>query len=744
MNNHLLSSLGTEALLEILKQSDDATAIYTGEDLKINLANNAMLKIWGKDQSVIGKNFEEALPEMIGQPFTQLLKNVWETKEIYKAREMPSSLELNGVMVTSYFDFIYKPILDKEGKIYCILHTAVDASERVAALNLVREKELKEQRISDDLQAVNEELLALNEEFQTSNEELAVLNEEYTVTNEHLDEANNTINLLNQQLNNENKDLLFDNKGYQDNISDLNHSNMSLEIRNSELTELNDTINRLNIKITDSETSFINLIAQAPVAMLLVKGDDFIISLINHPMLDLIGKDIGIIGKPLFDVMPELRGQEAAEMLINTYKKGQPHSALSNPVLMKRNGKLEKGYYNFNYMPFIEDGMITGVIDMATDVTPQYLVIQERERIIKEKTELEQTLKSSEQRLHGILETMAEGVGVVDATGQLVYANPMAQQILGLSETSIKSRTYHDPQWQNLRLDGSPLPSEEHPMSIMMSTGKPVFDHEIGVQPPDRDRIYISINAAPIFDSEGRLSGGIGTFMDVTARRMITQGKDDFISIASHELKTPVTALKIALQLLKRSHEKLSVEVRSKLIDQSVKSLDKLSRLIDELLDTSRMEQGHLKLCKTTFSISELFEECISNLFQKTDQNVDFQGDTSIIVEADNQQIGQVITNLINNAIKYAPASDITVRAQLLNDSKVKITIKDNGPGIPEEKLGHLFERYYRTDYQGQKFTGLGLGLYISAEIIRNHGGNIGVESQLGKGSEFWFTLPLR
>ncbi len=744
MNDHLLSSLGTEALLEILKQSDDATAIYTGEDLKINLANNAMLKIWGKDQSVIGKNFEEALPEMIGQPFTQLLKNVWETKEIYKAREMPSTLELNGVMVTSYFDFIYKPILDKEGKIYCILHTAVDVSERVAALNLVREKELKEQRISNDLQALNDELLALNEEFKTSNEKLAVLNEEYTVTNEQLDDANNTINLLNQQLNKENIDLSFDNKGYQDYISDLNHSNINLEIRNIELTELNDTINRLNIKITDSETSFINLIAQAPVAMLLVKGHDFIVSMINHPMLNLIGKDIGIIGKPLFDVMPELKGQQAADMLINTYKKGQPHSALSNPVLMKRNGKLEKGYYNFNYMPFIEDGKITGVINMATDVTPQYLVIQERERIIKEKTELEQTLKRSEQRLHGILETMAEGVGVVDATGQLVYANPMAQQILGLSETSIKSRTYHDPQWQNLRLDGSPLPSEEHPMSIMMSTGKPVFDHEIGVQPPDGDRIYISINAAPIFDSEGRLSGGIGTFMDVTARRMITQGKDDFISIASHELKTPVTALKIALQLLKRSHEKLSVEVRTKLIDQSVKSLDKLSRLIDELLDTSRMEQGHLKLYKTTFSIAELFEECISNLFQKTDQNVNFQGNTSIIVEADNQQIGQVITNLINNAIKYAPASDITVRAQLLNYSKVKITIKDNGPGIPEEKLGHLFERYYRTDYHGQKFTGLGLGLYISAEIIRNHGGNIGVESQLGKGSEFWFTLPLQ
>jgi len=744
VGNYNFSLLSNESSLEILKQSSHATAIYTGEDLRIQLANNAMLKIWGKDQSVVGKNFEDALPEMIGKPFTQLLKNVWITSETYEAREMPATLEQNGIMFTSYFDFIYKPILDQDGKIYCILHTAVDVSERVAAWKIVREKQENEERINHDLEAANKELVAINEEYQTSNEKLAALNEEYTVTNEHLEKANKTISLLNQGLDKENKDFLFDNKNFQDNVSDLNYSNSVLEARNEELKRLNDTINSLNIKITDSETSFVNLIAQAPVAMLLVKGDDFIVSLINQPMLDLIGKDVGIIGKPLFDELPELKGQQAADMLINTYKKGQPHAELSNPVLLKRNGKLEKGYYNFNYMPFIEDGKITGVIDMATDVTPQFLAIQERERIINEKSELEQTLKNSEQRLHGILETMAEGVGVVDASGQLVYANPMAQQILGLSETSIKSRTYDDPKWQNLRLDGSPLPSEEHPMSIMMSSGKPVFDHEIGVQPPDRERIYISINAAPIFDSEGRLTGGIGTFMDVTARRMITQGKDDFISIASHELKTPVTALKIALQLLERSHEKLSLEVRTKLIDQSVKSLDKLSRLIDELLDTSRMEQGHLKLHKTIFSMAELFDECLSILFQKTDRKITFEGDTSIMVEADNQQIGQVMVNFISNAIKYAPDSDIVVKVHLLNDDHVKITIKDNGPGIPEEKVGHLFERYYRTDYRGQKFSGLGLGLYISAEIIRNHGGDIGVESQLGKGSEFWFTLPLQ
>ncbi|MCY0977680.1 PAS domain-containing protein [Chryseobacterium wangxinyae] len=710
------NALGTEALLEILNQSSTATAIYTGSDINIQLANNAMLTIWGKDRSIIGKKFEDALPELKGQPFTQLLKNVWETAETYEAVSTPATLEIDGEMVTSYFDFIYQPIIDNKGEIYCILHTASDVTERERAWKLLHEKEQTEQQ-------TNEELTALNEEILSTNEELSALNKEYTATNSQLDETN---------------------KELQQTIIDLNNSNKILEFRNRELKELNETILQLNKKLSDSEISFSNLIDQAPVATLLVKGDNFIITMINASMLELIGKDHSVIGKPLFDELPELKGQLAANMLIETYQKGKSHTDYSNPVLLNRRGSLEKGYFNFTYTPFIENGKVTGVIDMAMEVTPQMIAIEERDKIILEKSDLEETLRKSEQRLQSILETMAEGVGVIDNTGQLIYANPMAQQILGLSESVIKGRTFDDPKWQNLRLDGTPLPAEEHPMAIMMATGKPVFDHEIGVQPPDRERFYISINAAPIFDKEGNLSGGIGTFMDVTTRRMITQGKDDFISIASHELKTPVTALKASLQLLQRSHDKFSSEIRTKLLDQSIKSLDKLSHLLTDLLDTTRIEQGQLKLVKRPLIIAELFEDCRSSVIQNTTQQIIFEGDTSQTLEADHQQIGQVMVNFITNAIKYAPESDkIIIKADRVSDHEIKISVIDHGPGIPQEKVQHLFERYYRTNYHGQKFTGLGLGLYISAEIIKNHGGKIGVDTELNVGSTFWFTLPL-
>ncbi|WP_025144317.1 PAS domain-containing protein [Pedobacter jeongneungensis] len=908
--NNLLSAMSNPALLEILNQSTQATAIYIGPDLVIQLASQDMLKFWGKDASVIGKKFEEALPELKGQPFTALLKEVWNSGEKYVGKDVEATLEINGELVSSYFDFVYKPVFDSQGNIFCILHTASDVTERVNAWKLVREKEEREQQINEELEAANEEyqatneelaaandqlskihnqliytenrmqqlvssspigltllkgkdmlietanpemlkiwghrqekvigrpmlevfpllkdqifstqldkvfssaekislqqvldssrqdehngakylsidfipildpygkvdaimatvqdtseqiraklalraseeklqeyneeLTVLNEELQSTNEELSVINEEYTSTNEQLEAFNQTIRTINLQLEEKNDHLNDSNIGYELVNSELNQANNSLERNNVELKALYDSVNKLNIKLSDSEAGFKNLIAQAPVAMLLVKGEDFIVTMINSPMLELIGKDESIIGKPLFKEIPELVGQDAAKKLIETFQDGHPRSESSSTVSLIRNGELTEGFFNFSYAPYIEDGQVTGVIDMALDVTDQVVAIRERERTIQEKTKLEETLRDSEQRLQGILETMAEGVGIIDITGQLVYANPMAQQILGLSLSEIEDRTYDDPRWQNLRLDGTPLPQEEHPMSVMMSTGRQVYDVEIGVQPPDRDRIYISINAAPIFDEQGNLTGGIGTFMDVTSRRLITQGKDDFISIASHELKTPVTSLKASLQLLERSHNKLPEESREKLILQSIRSLENLSRLINDLLDTSRMEQGQMKMEKTLFSLDQLFDDCCSHVAQSSKQQIVFEGEKAQMILADNQQIGQVLVNFITNAIKYAPDSGkIVVTANKTADNEIKIGVKDFGPGIAQEKLKHLFNRYYRTDYKGQKFTGLGLGLYISAEIIKNHGGRIGVESELGNGSEFWFCLPI-
>ena len=717
-----ISSLDSNNLFDILKQSNEATAIYTSYNLIIQFVNNPMLKIWGKNESVHGKRFEDALPEMEGQPFTQLLKNVWLQEKEYNATDTPATLEINGEMITSYFDFTYKPIFDEKGKIFCILHTAADVTERVNAQMLILQKDAKEKQITEELTIANREFKITHYNLNKSIAELATLNGKYSEVNIKLKEANDKINFLNNELKKENTDLIFDNK---------------------ELEKLNKTILNLNNKIIESETSFGHLIEQAPVATLLVKGNEFIITMINKSMLELIGKDESIIGKKLFEELPELIGQPAANMLMETFEKGISHQDYSSPVFINRRGKLEKGYFNFTYTPLIENGKVVGVIDMATEVTPQVLAIQEKDDTILQKSLLEETLRKSEERLQGILETMAEGVCVVNDEGKVVYINPMAQNILGISEKDIQMKTYSELNLTTTKLDGSQLPQDEYPIYLIFKNKKSIYDYEIGICTPNQQQKYISVNAAPLFDQNGKISGGIATFMDVTARRMTIQGKDDFISIASHELKTPVTALKATLQLLKRSHSKLSAESREKLLLQSNNSLEKLSGLISNLLDASRIDHGQLYLEKKAILISDLFEDCRSTI--TTDpQKIIVRGDLNQMIEGDSLQIGRVITNLINNALKYANNSEkIILSAELIDNQNIKICIIDEGPGIPAEKIPHLFERYYRTDYSGQKFSGLGLGLYICSDIITKHGGKIGVESEIGKGTEFWFTLPL-
>ena len=395
-----------------------------------------------------------------------------------------------------------------------------------------------------------------------------------------------------------------------------------------------------------------------------------------------------------------------------------------------------------------ERRILAGMATVVMEQIELHLITMEnaekQEKVNHELRETNERLAASELNFQKILDTMAEGVGIIDKSGQLVYANLMAQKILGLTHSEIKDRTFDDPRWQNLRVDGSILPDEEHPMAVMMRTGKPVFDHEIGVQPPDRERFYIAINAAPLFDPDtGELSGGIGTFMDVTNRRRVLQQKDEFINVASHELKTPVTSLKASIQILERMKDNPNPLMFDKMLTQASKSLDKLNRLIVDLLDSNRISEGQLQLRKVKFKIGDLVADCCAHVRTAGKYSIVAEGDLETLVEADEQQIDQVLVNFVNNAIKYAPDS-LKIRVVCENlGAELKVSVVDRGPGVPAKQIPYLFDRYYRADYSGYRFSGLGLGLYICAEIIKKHGGRTGVESEINQGSSFWFTLPL-
>ncbi|MFD2145163.1 sensor histidine kinase [Mucilaginibacter antarcticus] len=267
--------------------------------------------------------------------------------------------------------------------------------------------------------------------------------------------------------------------------------------------------------------------------------------------------------------------------------------------------------------------------------------------------------------------------------------------------------------------------------------------YEVRVIHPDQSIRWIKLQGKLYYDDNGTAVRILGTLLDVTQVKRLERQKDDFISIASHELKTPITSLKASLQLLDRMKENPAQGVFPKLIDQSTRSMQKISALVDKLLNVGRANDPQMQLNKTTFLIADILTNCCSHIRMANKYKLNLAGDESVKVNADEHAIDQVVINLVNNAVKYAPDSvNIDMMIERL-DGMAKVSIKDYGPGIPADKQPHLFERYYQADVSGFQNAGLGLGLYISAEIIKRHEGAMGVESTIGEGSTFWFTLPL-
>jgi signal transduction histidine kinase len=180
-----------------------------------------------------------------------------------------------------------------------------------------------------------------------------------------------------------------------------------------------------------------------------------------------------------------------------------------------------------------------------------------------------------------------------------------------------------------------------------------------------------------------------------------------------------------------------------KLIEQANRSMQKISTLIEDLLNVSRANESKLSLNKTTFTIAEMLSSCCSHIRAAGKYKLVIKGDEQLQMLADEHAIDQVIVNLVNNAVKYAPNSLEVVLGIEKQGDFIKVSVSDKGPGIPQEKIPHLFDRYYQGEASGFQNSGLGIGLYISAEIIKRHSGTIGVDSELGIGSTFWFTVPI-
>jgi PAS domain S-box-containing protein len=493
-----------------------------------------------------------------------------------------------------------------------------------------------------------------------------------------------------------------------------------LTASNEELEESRQELLRHHTQLIASEQRFRLLISQAPVGICVIRASDLMIEAVNDGYMELVGKTKEEFeNRTIWEAVAEA-ADSYAPIMSSVVHTAAPFVGKEHQLKLIRKGKVETVFVDFVYEPVVLDGIVVSIMVVAIEVT--------------DKVKARRAVEEVEQRVRLAVEAAEMGTFEFSYLDNSIVTSPRFDMLFGVFNPSKRQdllRAFHP--------DDLHLSAQAH--EAARRSGHMLY--ETRLIKSNGHITWIRIQGKVFYTNEGKPEKLLGTIVDITDFKKLQQQKDDFISIASHELKTPITSLKASLQLLQRQKDRGNLELMPRLIDQAGKSMDKISVLIEDLLNVSRMNAGSMPIKKTEFQIQTLLDDCCTNLQENTVGALAFEGDVTLNIFADKDRIEQVVTNFLNNAIKYAPNSEV-IKISVLKELKtVKISVTDQGPGIAQENIPHLFDRYYRADESGQQVSGLGLGLYICADIIQRHGGDIGVESELGVGSSFWFSLPL-
>ncbi len=380
--------------------------------------------------------------------------------------------------------------------------------------------------------------------------------------------------------------------------------------------------------------------------------------------------------------------------------------------------------------------------------------------------ELEQAVRQSERekaRLRAVIDQLPEGVVIFEGQeGRTVAANRAAEKLWGHAFIPDVHIPEYARRYRMENLDGTPRSPKHTVASRVLTTGQPILSEQMMIVRPDDSRITVLVNGAPLLDEQGDVTGAVVVFQDISEMKQLEYLRDEILSIASHELKNPLTVIAGYSSLLNRSAA-IERDDRAQRAAATIRQqAARMRRLIDRLLDLSRLDLGRMVLQKNTFDLALLVRtvaEQQQELAASHTLNLSLEHET-LFIDGDYTRLEQVLINLVGNAIKYSPeGGDITLSLSIQREITIPgavcgsaipdtgpfalIQVHDHGIGIDVAAQKQLFTRFYRTREAAHIATGQGLGLYISAEIVRMHGGVLCAKSVPDDGSTFSIVVPI-
>jgi len=515
----------------------------------------------------------------------------------------------------------------------------------------------------------------------------------------------NTESALNEEMAAINEELASTNEEYLAANEELGAANEELATTNEELLQAQENIRR-------SEKLFRSIALNIPGSLIIVINRDHRYMIIEGDLMEKLGFD-----------RRDYEGKHPSEISPERYAASRP---LYERVLVGEKFSVERKaetgeFYLIHFVPLKnDDGLIESGLIITLDMT-----------------EIKQAEEKS-AKLATIVETSDDAIVSKTLESVVTSWNASAERMFGYTEKEMIGQTIY-------KIIPEDRQDEEPRILDQLRTGRRVDHFETKRRTKDGRLLDVSLTISPIKNKQGEIIGLSKIARDITEKKQEEQRKNDFIGMVSHELKTPLTSLSAIIQTAQLKLSRQGDQFLSNAMEKANLQTRRMAAMINGFLNVSRLEAGKLLIERRIFDMNELLQEILEETrLTVTTHTFNLEGCKNLLINADRERIASVISNLLSNAVKYSPRGrTIDIRCKLQEKTAV-ISVTDEGMGIKPDDLTHIFDRYYRVESNNTRhISGFGIGLYLSAEIIKQHGGEIWAESELSNGTTFYFSLPL-